>query len=324
MSAAAPKLSVVIPTYNRLDILFECLRAIEDQAQPPEDFEVLLVDDGSTDGTGAKVAEFEEILSCPLRFFQQKNSGPATARNVGIKNARGEIVLFLGDDIILSPGVLQAHIDCHAKHQDEDFGVLGHVTWSPEIEITPFMKWLESGGPQFHFWAIEDPIGLDPQRFFYTANVSVKRAFLVDNDLYFDEEFPHAACEDIEFGKRLRQSGLRLEYLPDAVGHHHHYTSLDSSCRRMITVGRSSLLLDEKLGKRSKDADRSSLIKLRLKSELAWKGLLVKLLYVPARYYEKRELKKRHFNRLMKHYQRIGVLRGRMERVEERTAAAQR
>jgi GT2 family glycosyltransferase len=219
----------------------------------------------------------------------------------------------MGDDILATPGMLQAHVDRHAAHGEEAYGTLGHVTWSPEIEITPFMRWLEAGGPQFHYWRIDDPLAVDPHQFFYTANVSVRRSFLIDNDLRFDEDFSKAACEDTELGHRMRAKGLRLEYLPEAVGYHEHYTSLASSCRRMIVVGESQELLREKLGSAEPARANASLAaRLRLSAELVWRHLLARANYVPARFFEKRRLAEKPFRRVTKHFQRVGALRARL------------
>jgi len=311
--ATEPKLSVVIPTYNRAETLVRCLRAIANQTCSPDDYEVLVVDDGSTDATGERIRSLKGELPFELRAFHQRNAGPATARNVGIENARGHIVLFLGDDIIATPELLQKHIEGHERDPRPEHGLLGFVTWSPELEITPFMTWLERGGPQFHYWRIRDPGKAPSDQFFYTCNVSVKRRFLLDRDLRFDTDFTHAACEDMELGSRMRAMGFELEFVPEAMGHHLHYTSLESCCRRMVTVGGSTLLMEAKRGAAPGDGDRW-IARFRLLGALLYRRTIAKACYVPAKYYEKRSLRESHFRRAVKHHQAVGYLSERLRR----------
>ena len=101
--------------------------------------------------------------------------------------------------------------------------MLGYVTWSPEIKVTPFMRWLERGGPQFKYWTINNPQNVS-WRHLYTANISFKRQFLLE-DGFFDEDFPNAAYEDTELGYRLHQRGLRIVYNKRAVAYHYHAIS---------------------------------------------------------------------------------------------------
>src|SRR5579883_3479281 len=91
-------LSVVIPTFNRADILKECLQALQHQNLPQEDYEIIVVDDGSTDET-RKLLESSKLKN--LRFFHQKNQGQGVARNLGIQHAKGNIIVMIGDDIIV-------------------------------------------------------------------------------------------------------------------------------------------------------------------------------------------------------------------------------
>src|SRR3989338_8732025 len=219
-------ITVIIPTYNRKDILRRCLNALARQSYPAKNYEIIIVDDGSTDGTEDLVKPFLNNYICPLRYFKQENRGPAAARNLGIKNATGNIVLFMGDDIIAQSNFLEEHMAWHDRYPDDSTAVLGYVTWSPEIEITPFMRWLENGGPQFHFWQINDKIEIESSYFFYMCNVSVKRNFLVKAGVLCDEDFPYAAYEDTELGMRLKARGLILKYNKNAVGYHDHYNLL--------------------------------------------------------------------------------------------------
>ena len=106
-----PELSVVIPTYNRKDTLSRVLEGLGSQTLPVASYEVIVVDDGSRDGTPRFLTEF----SAPFRFeaLIQSNTGPAGARNRAIQAARGEIVVFLGDDTVPEASFLEVHLREH-------------------------------------------------------------------------------------------------------------------------------------------------------------------------------------------------------------------
>jgi len=255
-------LIVVIPTYNRKYILEKCLNALFNQTCSKSDYEIIVIDDGSTDGTKEVVASMINSSPCKIRYFEKKHKGPAAARNVGIKNAEGEIILFIGDDIIATPTLLEEHYKWHRQYPDDNVAIVGFVTWSPEIKITPFMKWLENGGPQFHFWQIKDKIEIDEPKYFYTANLSLKRKFLLENNGFFVEDFPYAACEDIELGYRLKKIGMILKFNKNATGYHFHPINLNKYCRRMLYAGSSLVILSNKLPESfSADTPKTSLIK---------------------------------------------------------------
>src|SRR5579859_3268611 len=102
-----PFISVVIPTYNRRDSLLRTLAALERQAYPFDRFEVIVVSDGATDGTGDAVRALS--TSYRLRCLEQVNSGPSVARNHGARAACGEVVVYLDDDVEPLPRFLERH-----------------------------------------------------------------------------------------------------------------------------------------------------------------------------------------------------------------------
>lgn len=106
----ALQFSVVIPTFNRKAALRRCLESLSRQTLSPLDFEVIVVDDGSTDGTAATL----EGLRFPFHYtyFFQPNGGPSSARNLGISRAQGVIVAFTEDDVEVRPDWLQNALAC--------------------------------------------------------------------------------------------------------------------------------------------------------------------------------------------------------------------
>jgi glycosyltransferase involved in cell wall biosynthesis len=234
-------LSVVIPTKDRAEALARTLDALEAQEAAGARLEVVVIDNGSSDGTLEQVRAREGEAELPIRLLEQPEGGPAAARNAGVSAASGEVLLFLGDDTEPeNKGLLRTHLDLHAARPEPAYGVLGRITWTPDAPITPFMRWLENGGPQFHYCEL-DPGPVDGASYFYSSHASLKRSFF-ERVGGFDVRFPTAAVEDTELGVRLADSGLELDYHPELLVLHDHPTTPAQSLRRSIAVGRSAAL----------------------------------------------------------------------------------
>ena len=236
------KISVVIPTYNCREVLGRCLDALAGHDRRGE-CEVIVVDDGSTDGTQDLLRGRADRFPAELRFFHQDHRGPAAARNLGVKNSTGGSVLLLGADMIADGALLGEHLDWHERHPEETVAVLGHIAWARGIPTTPFLRWLEHGA-QFAYPLIQDPTDV-PYRFFYSSNISLKKGFLLKHGL-FDEDFPHAALEDFELGYRLSKAGLRIIYDPKAVAYHDHLMDQMGFARRSRLAGEALCILHRK------------------------------------------------------------------------------
>jgi GT2 family glycosyltransferase len=234
------RFSVVIPTFRRPDTLFSVLGSLEAQRDAP-DFEVVVVDDGSGDETVERLAAYRPAY--PIRFFSQPNSGPATARNRGVREAAGELVLFLGDDTVPEPDLLAVHGRAHAE-RPHPVAVLGYTTWPRGMKVSPFLHHINEYGLQFGYGLIADPEAV-PFNFFYTSNVSLPRDLLLEAGL-FDTSFPHAAWEDIEVAYRLMQRGMRMLYRPAAVARHHHDITFESFRRRQQKAGEAAAIFFDK------------------------------------------------------------------------------
>ena len=241
-SFATPSIGVIIPTYNRANDLMECLRHLE--AQTWRDFEVFIVDDGSTDNTQEQIEIFQRSAPFPLRYMRQSNSGPATARNRAIAKISSSISILIGDDIFPTPDFVRIHLEFHRAHPQFEAAAVGFTRWSERGQtVTSFMRWLDRDGIQFAYGDLLN--GVPPSwKHFYTSNLSFKTAYLRQNP--FHEGFRKAAVEDIELGYRLAQRHrLSMFFLPDAVADHLHPTTFDRACRRAIDIGASSYLFDE-------------------------------------------------------------------------------
>jgi GT2 family glycosyltransferase/glycosyltransferase involved in cell wall biosynthesis len=241
------RLSVVIPTYNRKAMLLKCLRALAAQTIRPQEFEVVVADDGSTDGTGEMLES--ERFPFAVKYFRQQNQGPGMARNEGVRRADGELVLFIGDDIIADERLLEEHLIAHAARSDPGAAVLGHIDWVKELPRTAVMDFVcGESSLQFAYAFIPTLARLD-YRFFYTSNVSVRRQFLVDAaaaGVAFDPDFRYAAFEDSEFAYRLEKRGLELRYAPKALAYHEHWMDVDNFARREVRAGQMAVVFYRK------------------------------------------------------------------------------
>ena len=236
----APELSVVIPTHDRRETLGRCLRALQEQDDAGGSFEIVVVDDGSTDGTADFLAAAAAREPHRLRFLRQANGGPAVARNAGAAFARAPIVLLLDDDILARPGLLGEHLGWHREHPDSRMALLGHVAWSDEVVVSPFMRFIDSSGAQFGYDQIRDGerVGF---RYAYACNLSLKREVLLRQP--FDTRFPWAAYEDIELGYRLEREGWELYYDRRASASHYRTVTIGQFFRRTERAGASLRLL---------------------------------------------------------------------------------
>ncbi len=199
---SAVRLSVVIPTYNRAEVIRVCLASLAAQTFPQDRFEVLVVDDGSTDETPEVVRTFESHV--PVRALRlESNLGRAAARNRGIQQARGDVVVFVDSDVFPVPGFLEAHAEIHAR-SDRAVG-RGPLLLTQHLD-DPFRR---------------PPLLRDPSpAFLDTANASVRREHLLAVG-GFDEGFRHYGWEDADLGIRLRKMGLRRVFSRRALAYHY-------------------------------------------------------------------------------------------------------
>lgn len=207
------RVSIVIPTRNRAKKLRGCLEKLREQDF--KNFEIVVVDDGSTDNTKEVVRKFSGL---EIKYIYQEHIQQGAARNKGIKNASGKYIAFIGDDIFPETRWLSEHMKVH--EQNMGIAVLGFTLWPREWKINDFMKYLAPNGPQFNYGIIEDVnnCGWD---FFLTSNISLEKIWF-EKDL-FDENFRGWGYEDLELGYRLEKKGLRIVFNNKAVAYHHHY-----------------------------------------------------------------------------------------------------
>lgn len=202
MTSRQPAITVQICTFNRRALLPRVLDALFDQDLAPDEYEIVLVDDGSTDGT------YEEVISalrptCALHVVRQSNAGLARGRNVGLARARGRIVMFMDDDVLATRGLLRAHLRFHENHPRAI--CRGAVINVASFDVLPPARWSPRNYSGAYFW---------------TTNVSAPRNLIAAAG-GFDERFVEYGWEDLELGFRLRQMGVPSKLEKDAVVYHY-------------------------------------------------------------------------------------------------------
>lgn len=231
-----PRISVVIPTFNRADLLEMALDALCRQTLTPNEFEVVVVDDGSADHTDRVVAGFAERL--PVHYARQANAGISAAKNHGLSLSRAPIVLFLDDDDVTEPNYLAEHLSTHEQHPEPHFAVLGYTNLTDEVAASPLMNFVTGTGAYlFSYATLADGAELDFS-YFWGGRSSCKRLFLLEHGV-FNPEFRFGA-EDIELGYRLSSVGLRVAFNRNAVSHMVRALSIDDFLRRCYRQGRSN------------------------------------------------------------------------------------
>ena len=205
------RLSVVISTYNRREVLLsQCLPSLLQQDLPPDQYEVIVIVDGSTDGTGSALRELRP--ACSLRIVEQPNSGLSRARNIGIQMARGELVMFIDDDIVCRPDVFRRHVEAHAGV--EPVVVHGAIYGALGTPASILGNATESWYRTYNSRLAAHGAAIWPDGVFVIGNSSTPRSTLLACG-GLDENLP--AIDDFELGLRLWKMGVKFQYLPDAV-----------------------------------------------------------------------------------------------------------
>jgi len=245
------EVSVVIPTYNRSEILETCLNKLIVSNFPKTKYEIIVVDDGSTDYTEEAAREFAKEHT-QIKYFRQSNKGQGVARNLGISKAKGNIVILIGDDIFVTKNFIEEHYKTHKHYDEENYASLGLTAWDPEIKVTSLMEWMSKGkalfgrfgGTLLAYDQLEGKKFAD-YNYFYGSNISLKKSLLDKHK--FDPWFDGYGWEDIEFGYRLeKKEDLKIIYNPHAIGYHHHEISKEAYKKKVIQIGKSAKSFEDK------------------------------------------------------------------------------
>ena len=229
-----PQISVVIPTRDRKDVLVRVLDGLNAQTCDAKLFEIIIVDDGSEDGTQKAVKEFSLISKAAIKYVHQAKLGPGAARNAGVDRASGRWILFLDTDLIPEADVVQRHLVFHQESDDDFKCLLGGVEMAPELNIREQARQNETemlnygqGLQEVSHWH------------FRTGNASLSKN-LCAVPSGFDPRFE--AAEDTEFAYRLRAMDVSFFYDGAIKVYHYHPMNKEEFFEKYAAYGRSVAL----------------------------------------------------------------------------------
>ncbi len=231
------KISIIIPTIGRstLKSVLQSICNMRDYST--QNVEVIIIGDGNfsrNELLGDKnFAEFS--------FFSTgKNMGAASARNLGLEKATGDIIAFIGDDTILDKLWLIETIRFHGENPAKNYALLGKIEWVSRFKNDPFYKWLNNYA-QFSYRKIR--LHGAKWNHFYTSNVSLKREFIGSER--FSAKFSGWGFEDSEFSYRLYKKGMNLVYYPDVIVYHDHKQTIDDVVRNFQNARKNALIFEK-------------------------------------------------------------------------------
>lgn len=228
-----PFVSVVIPTYNRDKMLRGCLESLLTQTYPKDKYETIVVDDGSTDRTREVVENLAKRAEPIIKYFYQKNQGQASARNLGIENAKGEIIGFIDDDCIASKNWI---INLTEKYSDEKVGGVGGKIVGYNLK-TLSEKYIEKSSYLSH-----EKYGY----YFATANASYRKEIFQKVGAFDEFCSDKADTSDVDISIRVLKKGYSIEYSAEAIVYHKHPSSIRGLLRRSYLSGIGLMKLTKK------------------------------------------------------------------------------
>lgn len=236
------KISVIIPTFNRRHLLARTLPTVFAQDFPSEEYEVVVVVDGSTDGTVDVLRGFKPAAE--FRILEQPNRGPAVAKNAGVRAARGELVLFLDDDLVSDRSLLKEHA---TAHEGNDPAVVLGSTWEAKrSQPTVVADWMRTILDEYFVRLERGALPPGPRHAWVGPNTSIPHSLLMACGGY-DEHLRARRMEDIDLGLRLWKMGVPFRYEPKAITYHVSEKSARGIVRQDARWdGRSMLLLCRK------------------------------------------------------------------------------
>ncbi|MBI4666715.1 MAG: glycosyltransferase [Nitrospinae bacterium] len=196
--------SVVVPAYNAQKTITACLAGLFSQSYPEELYEVIVVDDGSTDNTGAFAKNF------PVRYIRQENSGPATARNAGAKESRGGLIMFTDSDCVPTNKWIE---EMARPFGDPQVAAVKGAYKTTQGSLTARFAQVEFE-ERFEMLKAADSIDMVDT---YSAAF---RAEVFWGAGGFDESFPAANNEDTDLSYKLSSAGKRMVFNPSAIVFH--------------------------------------------------------------------------------------------------------
>lgn len=231
MKKELPKVSIITPTYNNKDYLKATLMSIESLEYPKDRYEVIIADDGSTDGTREMVAEIKDKFSYPLKYYRQENKGPGVARNLGISKARGELYAFVDSDCRVQKDWLH---NLARYFIEEDVGVVGAPVIAYDKDLF-FSKCVDySMNSLIGTGGLRRGKGVRLAKYYpRSGNMAVSKK-AIDKVGGFKQSY---YGEDVELSFRIKKAGFSIRYAPDAFVWHTEKTNLLSFTKQVFNKG---------------------------------------------------------------------------------------
>ncbi len=222
------KYSLIIATYNRLEELKELIASLEAMDFPTVDFELIVSDDGSTDGTGEYLRS--RAFSFPFQYLSQQHKGPGEARNYGMQQARGEYFIFIDSDCIVPPDYL-AKVDQFLKKDPVDaFGGPDdcHPDFPPMLKAINYSmtSFLGTGGTRGSTRSVTK---------FYPRSFNMGLHRRVFEQIGGMNQLRHG--QDMDLSARIYNAGFRVALIPDAVVFHKRRTNLRRFYKQIFNWG---------------------------------------------------------------------------------------
>lgn len=229
-----PSVTILITTQDRPGELDITLSRLSPQVRLAKNkIEIIIIDDGSLCELENKEIANNNLYGLSFRIIYQEKHGASVARNRGIKESVGDIIIIIGDDQIPDTGFIDRHVEAHRKFADDARVIVcGYTIWWKELDITPFMKWLDNGGPQYRYG--NKRTGWTDMSTFYTSNVSFKRNDLEIVGPFDPDLFPF---EDTDYALRAQKLGYHFWFCRESVVQHNHARSIGSYVYRSKEMG---------------------------------------------------------------------------------------
>jgi GT2 family glycosyltransferase len=232
------KFSFIIATYNRKNDLLTLLDSISGLDYPMDFIEVIIVDDGSSDGTKAAIDDTIRASDIPIRYEYQQNQGPGVARSRGMEMASGDMFIFIDTDCTVPPGYIRSIVDEYEAAPFDAFGGpdsadIDFSAWDKAVSFT-LTSFLTTGG-------LRGSAGKKLARYYPRSfNMGLKRQ-VYEKIGGFGSIFQYG--EDIEYSHRILQSGAVVRFLPAAVVYHKRRSSPGAFVRQIFRMGRARIQL---------------------------------------------------------------------------------
>lgn len=226
--------SVVLATYNRKDMLKECLDSLFNQTYPWDRYEIVVVNDGSTDETEEVLSEYKKNAPCGFKWFSQENSGQTIAFNVGIDNSKGSIVCFTGDDCTADKSCIEK---LSIVYEREDVGGVGGRILTSESS-----NFIANYVEKANFFSQEKSI----KAFMIGGNSSFRRDVLKELK-GFDTFFRNG--QDAEISIRAQFMGFSLGFNPESIIYHKHKVTVKGVLEQLHRYEKSYARLHKKYTK---------------------------------------------------------------------------